>query len=127
MNAVVRCVAMLSLCAGPLAAQDNSSVAVISGRLLGADGKPMSVAHVHLTRAATTGVITEGAVASDGSYGLATTQRGAFSLQFTGVDHASTSVPLLLTGPATILIDVLLARYKYADTIDKVLAIGDWN
>jgi len=107
--------------------QNKNSVTVISGRLVGADGKPIAVAHVHLTPAAAPGIVTEGTVASDGSYALATTQRGAFTLRFTGVDHASTMVPLLLTGPSTILIDVQLAHYKYADTIDKVLVIGDWN
>ena len=128
MHAVFRCVVVPLLLITPLAhAQTRSAVTVISGRLLGADGKPISVAHVHLTPAAGPGVVTEGAVALDGSYALATTQRGAFTLRLTGVDHASTMVPLLLTSPSTILLDVQLARYKYADTLDRVLAIGDWN
>ena len=128
MSAIVRSVVLLTWLAVPvLHAQGKSALTVISGRLLGADGRPMAVAHAHLTSTGVPGVITEGAVAPDGSYALATTQRGAFSLGFTGVDHASTSVPLLLTGPSTILLDVQLARYRYADTLDRVLAIGDWN
>jgi len=107
--------------------QGNPSLTVISGKLVGADGKPMPVAHVHLTPPGPPGVITEGAVGPDGSYALATTQSGAFFLRFTGVNHASTFVPVLLSGSSTIRLDVQLSRYKYADTLDKVIAIGDWN
>src|SRR6266566_4104464 len=81
--------------------QGNPSLTVISGKLVGADGKPMPVAHVHLTPPGPPGVITEGAVGPDGSYALATTQSGAFFLRFTGVNHASTFVPVLLSGSST--------------------------
>jgi len=128
MNVVARCVAMFSLYAFSLAAQDNNSVTVVTGTLLGADGKPMPVAHVHLTPVIAMDGITSGTVGPDGRYALASTHTGAFMLRFTGVNHGSAFVPILLTGSSsTIVIDVQLARYKYADTIDKVLVIGDWN
>jgi thiol-disulfide isomerase/thioredoxin len=128
MNALIRSVAVLAVCvAASLSAQTSTSVKLFTGKLLGADGKPLPVAHVHLTPANQPGVITEGAVGPDGSYALATSHSGAFLLRFTGVNHGSTFVPVLLTGSSTIAIDVQLARYKYADTIDRIIAIGDWN
>src|SRR5437867_6857321 len=128
MHTVLRSFAVLTMLSVPaLHSQAKSSVTVISGRLLDADGKPMPIADVHLTPLDARGPVAEGKVGPDGSYALATTQTGAFLLRFTAVDHAGALVPLLLIGPATIKLDVQLPGYTYADTIDQVFAIGDWN
>src|SRR5438132_826223 len=118
---------LLVVSATSLTAQRSAPVTLITGTLVGADGKPMPIADVHLQPAAENGVVAEARVALDGRFALATTQTGAFYLVLTGVNHHSASVPLLLDRPTTIAVDVQLARYRYTDSLEKVTAIGDWN
>src|SRR6267378_3410081 len=118
---------LLVVSATSLTAQRSAPVTLITGTLVGADGKAMPIADVHLQPAAENGVVAEAKVAPDGRFALATTQTGAFYLVLTGVNHHSASVPLLLDRPTTIAVDVQLARYRYTDSLEKVTAIGDWN
>ena len=119
---------LLVVSATSLTAQRSAPVTLITGTVVGADGKPMSIADVHLGPAAEAGVVAEAKVGPDGRFAIATTQTGAFSLILTGVNNHSASVPLLLDGrETTIALDVQLARYRYRDTLDPITAIGDWN
>lgn len=68
---------------------------VVTGTLLDQDGKPISKAHVHLTRMNESKVIASVEVAQDGSFQLATSERGLLRLQFTGINHIMREVPLL--------------------------------
>jgi len=119
---------VLITCVSSLSAQRSAPVTLITGTVVGADGKPVSIADVHLGPAAEAGVVAEAKVGPDGRFAVATTQTGAFFLILTGVNNHSASVPLLLDGRATrIALDVQLARYHYRDTLDPITAIGDWN
>ena len=111
----------------PAAAPGTPGVTVIYGTLLGADGAPMKLAHVHLWRGLSSRTASRSVVGPDGHYAIATPDTGPLGLQFTGVDHSATTVRLVVDRPQTIALDVRLARYEYADSLGSVTAIGDWN
>jgi hypothetical protein len=68
---------------------------VITGTLLGHDGKPMSKAHVHLNRINETKPLVSVEVSLTGSFQFATSETGLLRLQFTGANHMMREVPLL--------------------------------
>ena len=122
--------AALALGAGtrPCVAQTHSpSVTVITGTLLGSDGAPMKLAHVHVYPTFRRNRFARATADRDGHFAIATTGSGLFLVQFTGVDHYSATIPLVLAAPATIALDVRLKHYAYTDTLERVLAVGDWN
>lgn len=110
-----------------VASAQGAHLTVVTGTLRGADGRPMKLAHARLLRAHRRGAVVESVVGPDGRYALATTTTGAFYLDLTGVDHLGAMVPLVLQRPTTIDLDVQLRRYPYTDSLDRVVAIGDWN
>jgi len=100
---------------------------VITGTLLGADGAPMKLAHVQIWKGTRSTGATRSLVGADGRYAIATQYAGTLKVQFTGVDHYSATVPLLVARPATIVMDVRLKRYEFTDSLGRIKAIGDWN
>ncbi len=66
---------------------------VVTGTLLDQDGKPISKAHVHLTRMNESKLLASVEVAQDGSFQLATNESGLLRLQFTGINHNMCEVP----------------------------------
>lgn len=112
----------------PLRAQTPApAVTVVTGTLLGGDGRPMRLAHVHIWRGMSTLGASRALVGPDGRYAIATQLTGPIWVEFTGVDHNSTMIPLLVERPATIALDVRLKHYAYVDSLDHMTAIGDWN
>lgn len=112
----------------PLRAQAPApGVTVVTGTLLGADGAPMKLAQVHLVRGLMQQEIAQAEVGAGGRFAIATPETGALRLLFTGVNHYSASIPLLLARPATIAVDVRLKHYEYTDSLGRVTAIGDFN
>jgi len=101
----------------------------ISGRLLGADGKPITVAHVALfTGSPSAAPSALAPVGADGTYSLTSTATGLLTLRFTGVGHAPETVPLLITRAVGVAqVDVTLARLAYADDLSRVALVGDFN
>jgi len=124
---VVASVVALSAALAGAALAQRPAVTVITGTVVGADGAPMKLAHVHLQRAYGGGRIARAQVAADGGFAIATTETGTFRLLFTGVDHYSTGFPLLISTPPTIALDVRLQHHTYIDSLDRVRAIGDFN
>ena len=124
---VVVSVIALSAAHASVALAQRPAVTVITGTVLGADGAPMKLAHVHLQRAYDRGRIARAQVAADGGFAIATTETGAFRLLFTGVDHYSTGFPLLISARTTTAVDVRLQHHTYIDSLDHVRAIGDFN
>lgn len=102
-------------------------VTVVYGRLLGADGAPMKLAHVHIWKSMQSRGATRSLVGVDGRYAIATQYTGPLYIEFTGVDHYAALVPLLVERPATIGLDVRLKHYEYTDSLERITAIGDWN
>jgi thiol-disulfide isomerase/thioredoxin len=95
--------------------QKNTST--ISGTLLGADGKPMPLAHVHLAGAVQSPargnplndpVIVSQKVREDGKFELTTHHTGPLMLLCTGVGHTNMSIPLPLVTQTDVSLDIRL-------------------
>jgi thiol-disulfide isomerase/thioredoxin len=123
--------ALVACVAAPLvphaAAQRPPAATVITGTLVGSDGLPMPFAHVHLTHAMLSARIVRAQVGPDGRFAIAIPWSGPYRLVFTGLDHAAMTVPLLITAPTTLALDVRLRRHRYRATLDSLRAIGDFN
>ena len=127
---VVAFVAALWYSSVPALAQGGRKPTVIVGTLLGANAKPLKVAQVWLRPASwprDLSLLAESTVDPDGRFALATTATGPLLLIATGVDHLRAYVPLVIDRPTTIALDIRLARYTYTDSLNRVVAIGDWN
>lgn len=101
--------------------------AMIEGKVLDQDGKPMPKAQVSLTRPNRLHPITTVEVAEDGSYSLPTDERGFVLLQYCGVDHAPYTLGTLLTDSTQTSIVVQLQPYSYRKTLDSIRVVGDFN
>jgi thiol-disulfide isomerase/thioredoxin len=99
----------------------------IIGKLLGSSGNPMPKADVHLLRFNQSKPLATVQAAKDGSFQLITNESGLFTLQFTGVNHKSHEIVLLIEKPSAIEITAKLKTYDYATDISKVKIIGDFN
>lgn len=100
---------------------------VISGTLVGSDGAPLKIAEVRLRRGLIPRELARSLVGTDGRFAIATPDTGVLWLEFSGADHYSASVPLVLARPSEITIAVRLKHYQYSDSLDRLTAIGDWN
>lgn len=125
-SALVLATAALGAAVARLAAQ-SPPVTVVTGTLVGSDGLPMAFAHVHLTHPMRSTRTARVQVEPDGRYAIAIARPGAYRLVFTGLDHAATTVPLLVTTPTSLTLDVRLRRHRYVATLDSLRAIGDFN
>jgi thiol-disulfide isomerase/thioredoxin len=125
---VLLALAAFSVPRAPLMAQaQQPAVTLVYGTLVGADGAPMRRADVELLPSLVPGHGSRAEVAPNGHFAIATTMRGLFFLRFDGVDHASATMSLVLPRPATVAMDVRLARMTYTDSLNRVAAVGDWN
>ncbi|MGA3243890.1 MAG: TlpA disulfide reductase family protein [Bacteroidota bacterium] len=105
-----------------LSAQHQS---VITGKLLGHDGKPMPMAHLHLIKAPESKSFDGVQAGKDGAFRIATTETGLIVAEFSGVNHAAYDVPLLIDKPTTINLTVRLATYTYVDEIKDLRFLSD--
>jgi thiol-disulfide isomerase/thioredoxin len=115
---------LLGLGATALWAQEPT---VISGKLLGYDGKTMTKANVHLTQLGLHDPLAAVEAGKDGRYEIRTEKTGHFVLDFTGVNHLQTQIPLLLDKPMRTTINVRLKPYEYNDDLTDLKIIGDFN
>jgi thiol-disulfide isomerase/thioredoxin len=100
---------------------------VITGTLLGHDGKPMSLAHVHLSRFNDSNPLVSVKVGKNGSFELRTADTGLLLLQFTGIDHQARKLALLVDKPRKLALDLRLKSYDYLNNFDEVKILGDFN
>ncbi len=98
---------------------------VITGKLLGHDGKPMPLAHLHLIKAPESRSFDGVQTGKDGAFRTATTETGLIVAEFSGVNHAAYDVPLLIDKPTTINLTVRLATYTYVDEIKDLRFLSD--
>jgi thiol-disulfide isomerase/thioredoxin len=94
----------------------QKNVSTISGALLGADGKPMPLAHVHLAGALhdqssqlDDPVLLSQQVREDGTFEISTFDTGPFTLLCTGVGHHELRIPLPLEYHSDLSLDIRLA------------------
>jgi thiol-disulfide isomerase/thioredoxin len=107
-----------------LAAQTESQ---ISGKLLGYDGSPMRLAHVHLIKEYGSAPLLSHEVKPDGSFHISTSVKGPHFLQFTGVSHRQKLVPLLIEEPLKLELNVRLSTNTIVDTFENVKVLGNFN
>lgn len=98
---------------------------IITGTLLGHDDQPMLKAHLELSRFNQSKPLASVAVGQDGSFKLVTIETGLLVVRFTGVDHQSSKIILLVDKPMKIDLDVRLKTYDYRDDFGEVKIIGD--
>jgi thiol-disulfide isomerase/thioredoxin len=114
-----------------LVAGCRNDTSTITGTLLGADGKPMPLAHVHVTASTYDPVtlprqpdpvyVTE-QVNADGTFRITTRETGPLFLFCTGVGHEDQMIPLPLDQPTDLTVAVNLAR-AYVDTAASEIQI----
>jgi thiol-disulfide isomerase/thioredoxin len=113
-----------------LACGEVPEVAVVEGKILGADGKPPVFAHVHLLGL---GDDLHGAVESmragdDGAFTVGVPRDKYYELAFTSVNHHSARVPLPMDlGRGIKGLEITLAANKYKEHPSNVRIVGDWN
>lgn len=103
---------------------------VVSGSLVGSDGSPMSLAHVHVASNAPgfpRKAIRSVQADQNGHFSLPFSTPGFYRLEFTGVDHYSAETTVLLTEPRSTSLSVRLKHIEYKDHFDSVLVNGDFN
>ncbi len=105
-----------------------SQETVVSGKLLGHDGKPMPMANVEAYRMSDASkTLATAEVSADGSFRISTSERGLIRIQCSGVNHLPGNVPVLIEKPANIGLTVRLATYPIPETIESAFIIGDFN
>jgi len=126
MEPMSRVIALILLLA-PLPAATDSPTR-ISGTLVGSDGRPIPVSHVHVHVWPGGEVLASTAVDPDGKWSLAVDTTGVFLAWFSGVGHRGERVGLYLTGDEErIELDVRLGRHALRDEFDAAALIGDFN
>jgi len=102
----------------------------LTGTILGADGKPLPLAHAHLLpyRGNIRQPLRSTGADRDGHFTLALPESGFYRLVLTGVDHDYVSIPLLVdSATAEVHLTARLAPLKYKEQLEQVRIIGDWN
>lgn len=102
----------------------------INGKILGADGNPPALAHVHLTsfNGSLRQPLQSVKASSAGNFSLECQQPGLYNLWVTATNHQSTAIPLLLeTSASPINIDVALKPHTYKANLEEVKIIGSWD
>ena len=129
-NPIIKIIAVflaLYIQAPALFAQAQS---VISGRLLGCDGKPMKKAQVHLIipwEEYDRMIGTSADVNPDGTYRLTFDRTGMFMVYFTGVDHLNIEIPLVVDKPGSFSISARLRSLSVPSELKEAGIIGDFN
>ncbi|RMG69237.1 MAG: hypothetical protein D6715_00170 [Calditrichaeota bacterium] len=102
----------------------------IRGQVLGADGKPLPVSHVHLgywKQGVSYTFLTRDA-GPDGRFQVTLTEPGYYELWATGIWHYPAVAYLPLNDSTdTIRLTFQLKPYRYRDPVDSVAVIGSWN
>ncbi len=100
---------------------------VVTGTLLGHDGKPMIKARIVLTTVNRDTSVKRIWADKDGKYSITVDSSRIWGIWYTGVSHSSHLVPIYVDKPQRINIDVRLSTYEYLDSINSPRLIGDFN
>ncbi len=114
---------LLFFCISVLTAQETT----VSGKLLGWDGKPIPLAQVELFLMSSQRPLASLEVSKDGSYKISAKETGMLRIQFAGVNHMPSNIPLLVETHGFIDLNVSLAAYPYKEKIEAPQIIGDFN
>jgi thiol-disulfide isomerase/thioredoxin len=100
---------------------------VISGKLLGADGKPMIKECVVLKKSFGNDVIKAGNTDESGNYSITVDSSGLWMLVFSGVYHQAVQMALYTDRPEKMEVDVNLQTYNYVKDFSHLEVTGDFN
>lgn len=106
--------------------------ALISGTIVGSDGKPMAHADVVLRAVLSQDPdgapeIARASANARGEFAIATTYRGGVTLGMFGTDHQVKSVGLQLSPGFQLQVNARLARVQYSTSFDSIRVAGDFN
>jgi thiol-disulfide isomerase/thioredoxin len=118
---------LLAILSVSLGCADEGLKSVVAGTLVGHDGRPMAVAHVHLLRAWADEPLVSLDLAGNPEFELKTAETGALVVRFTGLGHVAEDVPLFADSAQHIEVDVRLATPEYVDDFSGVVASGAFN
>ncbi len=110
--------------------QNSQSGGTLSGKVLGADGKPPVIAHVHLIEAGGNVFhpIKSIKVNKDGSFSINLPAKQYLNLYITAAYHKHLNLPLVRkTGNQSVKMDFQLESYRFKNHFDRVKITGDWN
>lgn len=113
-----------------LACGKTSDMAVVEGRVLGADGKPPVLAHVHLMGLGDSyhESLKSTKVGADGAFSVSVPRDGYYELAVTAVNHQAVRIPLAVDLKRGIKgLEVTLAANRYVDAPAGIGIMGDWN
>lgn len=105
------------------------SQTTITGHLLGCDGQPMAMSHVHIDGGLGRFNIDSSLLDvnyarvqtdSDGSFKISTAATGAFYLAFTGVGHEMMQIPLVAEKAMNLQVEVQLRAVQYVENFGSV-------
>jgi hypothetical protein len=103
-------------------------MSVISGKLLGYDGKPMLKAHLNLYPSDYTfPPLQTIEVAKNGGFEIKFKNTGLLYLNFSGVNHYEYRLALLVEKPLQETLTVRLKHYEYIGDFSQIKIIGDFN
>ena len=100
---------------------------VITGKLLGYDGKSMKQTDIHVYAGAGQRAPTTVHADNDGSYTITLKDSGVVTVKFAGLFHLSEDIPFLIEKPGTMRVDVRLGTYRYRKHPTAVRIMGSFN
>lgn len=109
-----------------LASQGYAQI-VLTGKVSGADGKPMINANVFLRQPFDTVTVRSAEVSVDGKFELRIPSRGVWLVIFSGVHNTDYTIALYLDKQKSVDLDDRLGAYTYLDSFDNVKAFGSFN
>ncbi len=100
---------------------------VITGSLLGHDGKPMLKGHVHILKPGQQRPVASVEATKEGSFEIKTGETGVLLIQGTGVNHLQLQTALIIEKPTKVEMDLQLGTFRYPPEITQVKIMGDFN
>ncbi len=101
---------------------------IITGKLVGSDGKTMPKAHVHLKSSdPKIPALSSLEVDKDGGYKITVNAGGLLIVEFTGVNHQRKYVPVFVETDANIKLNVKLAANEYNTEFTDLTLIDDFK
>lgn len=100
---------------------------VITGQLVGSDGKAMPKAHVGFKSSNPQNPAVSLEVGKDGNYKVEAKTKGVLILEFTGSNHQRKFVPLFIEKDGEIKLNIKLARNDYKENFDDLKLVEDAN
>jgi hypothetical protein len=104
-----------------------SAQTIITGTLVGFDGKPMIKSGVSLKQPMNDSVFKFVEAGKDGKFNIQIDSAGIWILHFVGVNHTAYQMALYVDKPVTENVDVRLKTVEYQNDFSKAEVVGNFN